>query len=138
MSRLASVCHIDYARAINLVAEIAVPGVGNDLIGIGRLHRLGGGDDAEATLLVADRWQNCGLGTALLAALIEVAAGEGLKALMIEHTREHRPRCPARALRLRHHQERRPGHPRRIAAAPRRLRASGGGGRDAQHPEPPP
>ena len=81
---LVSVCHIDYDRAINLVAEIAVPGIGNDLIGVGRLHRLHGGGDAEATLLVADRWQNCGLGTALLAALIKVATGEGLQRLIIK------------------------------------------------------
>lgn len=72
--RLTRICFIDYAREMALVAERG----NGEILGVGRLSRLHGSNDAEFAVLVADSWQGQGLGLQLLERLIEIARSEGL------------------------------------------------------------
>lgn len=75
--RLIRKCFIDYDREIALVAVRRSPQPGEqELLGIGRLKRQGNLSDAELGILVTDRYQAAGLGTEILARLIEVARRE--------------------------------------------------------------
>ena len=77
--RLIRLCFIDYDRDMALVVErLAGPAKQPEIIGVGRLNRLHHGDEAEFALTIADEWQGRGLGTLLLARLVEVARWEGL------------------------------------------------------------
>ena len=77
------VCFADYDREIALVAEHADKAKGTrHIIGVGRLSRIRGRSEAEFALIVADRWQNRGLGTKLMSLLIETARQEKLTRLM--------------------------------------------------------
>jgi acetyltransferase len=75
--RLIRKCFIDYDREIALVAEITnhVNG-GHEIIAVGRLTRLHGTQDAEVAVLVTDQYQHGGLGTGLLARLIQIGRDE--------------------------------------------------------------
>ncbi len=72
-SRLMHVCSTDRDKEIVLVAESPSPGGGAALMGVARLTRIQNGDDAEFSVVVADRWQRRGLGGALLDALVSAA-----------------------------------------------------------------
>jgi acetyltransferase len=78
--RLTRTCFIDYAREMVLVAETgaaeAAPG---EIAAVGRLTREHGSADAEFALLVADHWQERGIGTELLRMLIWIAKQEGIR-----------------------------------------------------------
>jgi len=75
--RLARICFIDYGREIALVAERELPGDGREIVAVGRLSRDRlAGEDAEFSLLVADPWQERGVGGELLGRLIEVGQRE--------------------------------------------------------------
>jgi acetyltransferase len=89
-ARLARICHVDYDREIALVVELAGPDAGGELIGVGRLSRIRESEDAEMRLLVADRWQNRGLGAELLAAVVEVAKAERIRHLKAAFLPENR------------------------------------------------
>jgi len=75
--RLIRKCFIDYDREMALVAE-AVDRLSNqrELLGIGRLTREDDPDEGEVAVLVADKFQNLGLGTELMRRLIELARQE--------------------------------------------------------------
>jgi len=89
-ARLARMCQADFHRDIALVAELGIPGVGNDLIGFGRVSRTLGKDDmAAVSLLVVDQWQNHGLGAHLLSALIAIAHQEGIHHLKADFVPEN-------------------------------------------------
>jgi acetyltransferase len=75
--RLTRICFIDYDREMALVVEHKkADGGGPEIIGIGRLSRLRGRDEAEMAVLVDDRFQYQGLGTELYRRLVEVAHDE--------------------------------------------------------------
>jgi acetyltransferase len=75
--RLIRKCFIDYDREMALVAECADPQSGSRLLlGVGRLARQRNQKDAELGILIADHCQRLGLGTELLARLIDIARGE--------------------------------------------------------------
>ncbi len=57
-------CFLDYDREIAIVAE-AIRGNRSELIAVGRLVTDADHQKAEFALLVEDRWQNRGLGTAI-------------------------------------------------------------------------
>ena len=78
--RLTRICFIDYDREMALVAERPVPEAdgGREILGVGRLSKIRGTDDAEFALLISDRFQKRGLGTALLERLIGIAHDEGI------------------------------------------------------------
>jgi acetyltransferase len=73
-------CFTDYERNFILVAEQGAPQA--EIVGIGRLVRLRGTPDAEFAVMVEDRLQGLGLGRELLAHLITIASGEGMRRLV--------------------------------------------------------
>ena len=75
--RLRRICFSDYDREIALVVERG-PGSGGGIIGVGRLSKAHGLDEAEFALVVSDRWQGHGLGTRLLALLATFGRAEKL------------------------------------------------------------
>jgi acetyltransferase len=79
--RLFTKCFIDYDREIALVAEYAGDNGQRHLAGIARMIRQHSGNSAEVAFLVADQFQNRGLGTYLLERTIHIARKEGVASL---------------------------------------------------------
>jgi acetyltransferase len=76
-ARLARLCFIDYDREIALVAVHDDPVTGqSEIIGVGRLCKAHGKNEAEFAVVVSDRWQRRGLGTILLRQLVEIGRAE--------------------------------------------------------------
>jgi acetyltransferase len=76
--RLARICFVDYDREMVLVAEYQTPGGIPEIIAVGRLTKIHGGDTAEFALVVSDQYQGQGLGTELLRRLAKIARTEGI------------------------------------------------------------
>jgi len=77
--RLTRICFNDYDREIALVAEHKMLRTEERLIlGVGRLSKLHGVNEAEFAVLVSDDWHNFGLGTELLKRLVQVGGDEKL------------------------------------------------------------
>ncbi|HKN61418.1 MAG TPA: GNAT family N-acetyltransferase [Candidatus Acidoferrales bacterium] len=77
--RLLQKCFIDYDREMALVADLQDPRTGeHGILAVGRLTKTPDEPEAELAVLVADRWQNQGLGTELIRRLIEIARDEKL------------------------------------------------------------
>jgi acetyltransferase len=77
--RLVRICFNDYDREIALVAEHKNAETGQpEIIGVGRLSKARGLNEAEFALVISDDWQRQGLGTELLKQLIQVAQDEKL------------------------------------------------------------
>jgi acetyltransferase len=79
--RLFTKCFIDYDREIGLVAEYTGEDGTRHIAGIARLIRKHSDNSAEVAFLVADKFQNRGLGTHLLERMIEIARKEGISCL---------------------------------------------------------
>ena len=61
--RLTRICFIDYDREMALVAEYQDPQSGDqEIVGVGRLSKIRGNNEAEFALLVSDRFQRKGIG----------------------------------------------------------------------------
>lgn len=71
--RLIHICFNDYDREIALVAES-----GKEILGIARLTKIIGTNEATFAMVVKDKWQNKGIGKELLTRLIEIAKNEGV------------------------------------------------------------
>ncbi|MEA3188878.1 MAG: acetyltransferase [Chthoniobacter sp.] len=71
--RLARLCSTDLAREIALVADRLKHEGEHEILGVGRLIKTPDLNEAEFAILVPDRWQGDGLGTALLKALVAIA-----------------------------------------------------------------
>jgi acetyltransferase len=82
--RLVRICFGDYDREIPLVAEHRDQQGKPEIIGVGRLNRIPGRDEAEVAVVVADKFQKRGLGGELLRRAIEVARQENIQALFGE------------------------------------------------------
>ena len=81
--RLMRTCFIDYDREMALVVERRNPETGEaEILGVGRLTKIHGSNDAEVAVVVSDQWQGRGLGKELLARLAIVGAEEKLSRLM--------------------------------------------------------
>ncbi|MGE5647336.1 MAG: bifunctional acetate--CoA ligase family protein/GNAT family N-acetyltransferase [Acidobacteriota bacterium] len=77
--RLTRICFIDYDREIALVAETKDAQTGKPrIVAVARLKRTHGTNEAEFALILSDEYQGRGLGTALLARLLDVAKDEKL------------------------------------------------------------
>jgi acetyltransferase len=76
--RLTRICFNDYDREIALVAEQKDKAGKTEVLGVGRLSKLRGINEAEFSLIVSDRWQGMGLGTELLKRLIAIGRDEKL------------------------------------------------------------
>jgi acetyltransferase len=80
--RLTRICFIDYDREMALVAERRNPETGEpEILGVGRMTKVHGTNEAEVAVLVSDHWQGRGLGKELLARLLVVGADEKLSKL---------------------------------------------------------
>ncbi|HTO22926.1 MAG TPA: bifunctional acetate--CoA ligase family protein/GNAT family N-acetyltransferase, partial [Spirochaetia bacterium] len=80
--RLMRICFIDYDREMALVAVRRNPENGeSEILGVGRLTKIHGTNEAEVAVLISDNWQGRGLGKELLARLLIVGADEKLSLL---------------------------------------------------------
>lgn len=76
--RLRRVCFIDYDREIALVADLKNRDGTHKILGVGRLIKEHGMDEAEFAILISDPWQGKGLGTELLKLLVQIGCKERL------------------------------------------------------------
>jgi acetyltransferase len=81
--RLTRACFIDYNREMALVAEQKDTATeSHQIIGVGRLTKLRGANEAEVAVIVSDPFQNRGLGSELVRRLLDVAREEKLARLV--------------------------------------------------------
>ncbi|MGK7901163.1 MAG: bifunctional acetate--CoA ligase family protein/GNAT family N-acetyltransferase [Hormoscilla sp.] len=83
--RLTRICFIDYDREMALVADYKDPQTNeHQILGVGRLSKLHGTNEAEFGMLINDSYQNRGLGTELLGRLLQVGKDEKLDRINAE------------------------------------------------------
>jgi acetyltransferase len=87
--RLTRMCFIDYDREIALVADRTRSDGQHEILGVARLIRAHGREDAEFTLLIGDQWQGKGLGTELLRLLVQIGRNENLRRITGRILREN-------------------------------------------------
>lgn len=81
--RLARICFIDYDREMLLVADRKDPETAEHrIVGVARLSKLHGTNEAEFALIVSDLYQHRGLGTELLKRLLQIGKEEKLRAIV--------------------------------------------------------
>ena len=89
--RLTRICFIDYDREMALVAERRSAETDeSEILGVARLSKIFGANEAEVAVLVSDAWQGRGLGKELLSRLLIVGADEKLDRLSAEILPENR------------------------------------------------
>jgi acetyltransferase len=76
-------CFLDYDRELAMMAEIETEGK-RRFIGVGRIVADPNHETAEFALLVADAWQNCGLGLKLTDHCLEIARVWGIRRMIAE------------------------------------------------------
>ncbi len=87
--RLVRICFGSYDRGFALVADRKNPETGqHEVLGVGRFSAINRAE-AEAAVLVSDRWQGRGLGTELLAGVARVARKEKFQRLSGEILRDN-------------------------------------------------
>ena len=79
--RLARICHCDYDREIALVAETTNEAGEQDIMGVVRLSKSHGKNEARLSILIGDPFQSIGLGGELVRRAIDVARSERLSRL---------------------------------------------------------
>lgn len=90
--RLTRLCFIDYDRDMALVADYQNSETGeHQILGLGRLSKQHGINEAEFAMMVSDRFQKKGLGTELLKQLLKVAKDEKLDQVTGEILLENKP-----------------------------------------------
>ncbi len=77
--RLLRRCFTDYEREIALVAEKK-----GEILGVARMTKIPGTQDAEFAILVADTYQRKGLGTEMMHRLLEVGRREGVRRIVAD------------------------------------------------------
>jgi acetyltransferase len=80
--RLRRVCFIDYDREVALVADLRERDGSHKILGVGRLTKEHGLDEAEFAILVRDAWQGKGLGSELLRMLVQVGRKENVRRIV--------------------------------------------------------
>jgi len=89
--RLSRLCFTDYNCEMALVVDYKDPQTGeHEILGVGRLSKLHGTDEAEFSLLISDRFHYQGLGTELLRRLLEIGRDEKLQYITAEILSENR------------------------------------------------
>lgn len=81
--RLVRICFNDYDREIALVVEMTV-GDYKEILGICRLSKVPGSENAVFTVTIKDKWQNKGIGTKLLEKICLIAKDEKVKTIFAE------------------------------------------------------
>lgn len=76
-------CFLDYDRELAIMAEIEDDGR-RRFIGVGRLVADANHETAEFAVLVADAWQNSGLGLKLMTVCLEIARAWGVRRIVAE------------------------------------------------------
>ncbi|MBN2115004.1 MAG: bifunctional acetate--CoA ligase family protein/GNAT family N-acetyltransferase [Anaerolineales bacterium] len=79
--RLARICHCDYDREIALLAETTNEAGEQDIMGVVRLSKVYGTNEARLSILIGDPFQGIGLGGELVRRAIDVARSERLSRL---------------------------------------------------------
>lgn len=79
--RLARICHVDYDREIALVAEKIDDNGEQNIMGVVRLSRMHGTNEARLSVLVGDPYQGIGLGAELIHRAVSVARSEKMSRL---------------------------------------------------------
>jgi acetyltransferase len=75
--RLTRICFIDYDREMALVAERTDAAAGtSEIVGVGRLQKIHGANEAEFAIVISDAYQGKGIGHELLKRLLQVARDE--------------------------------------------------------------
>ena len=83
--RLTRICFIDYDREMALVADYRNPDTKEpEILGVGRLSKIYGTNEADLGMLVSDRDRGIGLGSELLYSLIDIGRQEGLSRINAE------------------------------------------------------
>ena len=81
--RLTRICFNDYDCEIALVIDYKNPQTArHEILGVGRLSKLHGLDEAEWAIIISDQWQGHGLGTKLLRLLVEIGRKEKLSRII--------------------------------------------------------
>ena len=80
--RLSRICSIDYDTEFALVADHVKSNGRHEILGVGRLSKAPGSDEAEFAILISDEWQGHGLGAQFLKRLVQIGRGEGLKRIV--------------------------------------------------------
>jgi acetyltransferase len=81
--RLTRICFIDYDREMALVADCKNAHNGDhEILGVGRLCKVRGTDEAEFAIVVSDRFQRQGLGTELLSRLLQIGRDEKIRRIV--------------------------------------------------------
>ncbi|MGD1952865.1 MAG: GNAT family N-acetyltransferase [Leptolyngbyaceae cyanobacterium] len=88
--RLTRICFIDYDCEMALVAEHQDAAGERSILGVARLSRLHGLNEAEFGMLVNDQYQGRGLGTELLRSLITIGQAEELDRISADILSENR------------------------------------------------
>lgn len=90
--RLTRICFIDYDREMALVADYKDPETGHHtILGVARLSKQHGVNEAEFAMLVNDASQRQGLGTELLSRLIQIARDEKVGRVTAQILNENQP-----------------------------------------------
>lgn len=83
--RLTRICFIDFDREMALVAVHRDSQTGEDsIVGVGRLTKVHGANDAEAALVVADSFHRQGIGAELMRRLLKVGRDERLDRIVAD------------------------------------------------------
>jgi acetyltransferase len=91
--RLTRICFIDYDREMALTVEHTAKDGTQEIIGIGRLTKIHGRDEAELAILVDDRFQHLGMGSEICRRLIRVAKDEKVSRIISIILSENREMC---------------------------------------------
>jgi acetyltransferase len=104
--RLTRICFNDYDREIALVVDRQDHKTGTrEILGIGRLSKVRGSNEAEFALLVSDQWQGLGAGTELLRSLVHIGKEEKVERIVgyiISENRAMQHVCEKVGFELRH------------------------------------
>jgi acetyltransferase len=76
--RLTRICFNDYDCEFPLVVDLKNPDGQHEILGVGRLNKVHGLNEARFAIVISDAWQGKGLGTQLLKLLIDVGRHEKL------------------------------------------------------------
>jgi acetyltransferase len=79
--RLARICHVDYDREIALIAETMDKNGEQTVMGVARLSRIHGSNEARLSVLIGDPYQGIGLGGEMIRRAVDVARQERLSRL---------------------------------------------------------
>jgi len=89
--RLTRICFNDYDREIALVVERKNGGGMGEILGVGRLSKARGLNEAEFALLISDQCQHQGIGSELLKRLIHIGRDEKLSRITADILGDNQP-----------------------------------------------